>query len=303
MSASALVSAITTHLAEHDDGTLVLVALSGLTDVLLSGAPGQSGFAQPAEWLPALVATVRDSLNPTVVLLAARALALLLDVLPAASPTAVRLGSVEALMGRLAAIEYVDVAEVAIGALERLAEAFPERVLSGPGHDGANGLMVLLSYLDFFSAVTQRKAAAAAAHACRGLTAATFPLGLDAAPLLTNLLTNADAAVVESALRALLRVVASLHRRAPAAAAATEGGAARGSLAAHGETVDRLASNGLPNALLALLSSALPANAELNAAIGATAAAPSTVTLALKLAAMLCRGSVSVCAALLEAGL
>lgn len=301
MSASALVSAITTHLAEHDDGTLVLVALSGLTDVLLSGAPGQSGFAQPAEWLPALVATVRDSLNPTVVLLAARALALLLDVLPAASPTAVRLGSVEALMGRLAAIEYVDVAEVAIGALERLAEAFPERVLSGPGHDGANGLMVLLSYLDFFSAVTQRKAAAAAAHACRGLTAATFPLGLDAAPLLTNLLTNADAAVVESALRALLRVVASLHRRA--AAAATEGGAARGSLAAHGETVDRLASNGLPNALLALLSSALPANAELNAAIGATAAAPSTVTLALKLAAMLCRGSVSVCAALLEAGL
>ncbi len=59
-------------------------------------------------------------------LLAARAITHLADVLPASCSSIVRHGAVTVLCGRLLAIEYIDLAEQSLQALEKLSYEHPQ---------------------------------------------------------------------------------------------------------------------------------------------------------------------------------
>lgn len=63
--------------------------------------------------------------NPDIMLLAARALTFLADVLPASCSSIVRHGAVPAFCERLLNIEYIDLAEQSLQVRRHLAGAFP----------------------------------------------------------------------------------------------------------------------------------------------------------------------------------
>lgn len=230
-------------LSGPDDGT-VLASLSQLCDLLtysgddtllaagLHGAGPQQQQQHIAE-LTALLA----SPDPSVQLMAARVLTQAFEQVPSAGAAAVAAGAAEALVGKLLCIEYVDVAEQAVAALERLARLQPSALLPC----GAMG--ALLCFLDFFPVAVQRTALRAVASVAAGplLPAPPRPTAggvrssigggggggaasssgglavpvadfeaafLDASPALTQLVAHGgDGSLVELAALALLRVV------------------------------------------------------------------------------------------------
>ena len=64
--------------------------------------------------------------NPDIMLLAARAITHLADVMPAACPSIVRHGAVSVLCDRLLCIEYIDLAEQSLQALQKLSQEHPQ---------------------------------------------------------------------------------------------------------------------------------------------------------------------------------
>jgi E3 ubiquitin-protein ligase TRIP12 len=146
--------------------------------------------------------------NPDMMLLAARCLTFMADVLPASCSTIVRHGAVPALCSRLLNIEYIDLAEQSLQALEKLAVEHPRALLQ------AGGLMAVLTYLDFFPSSVQRTAVTTAANMCNGIAPDSFSMVQDAVPQLTQLLQYADAKVVDGACSALLLIVEAFKNNA-----------------------------------------------------------------------------------------
>lgn len=63
--------------------------------------------------------------NPDLMLLAARAITFLADVMPATAASIVRNGAVQVLCARLLAIDYIDLAEQSLQALNKLSLEHP----------------------------------------------------------------------------------------------------------------------------------------------------------------------------------
>ena len=64
--------------------------------------------------------------NPDMMLLAARAITFLADVMPVSTSSIVRSGAVSVLCTRLLSIEYIDLAEQSLQALEKLSHEHPQ---------------------------------------------------------------------------------------------------------------------------------------------------------------------------------
>ena len=101
--------------------------------------------------------------SPELMLLAARALTFLADVSPTAGGAIVRHGAVPALCNRLLGIEYIDLAEQSLSALEKLSGEYAGALLR------AGALVAVLSYVDFFPTGVQRVAVATAANVASAL--------------------------------------------------------------------------------------------------------------------------------------
>ena len=109
---------------------------------------------------------------------------------------------------RLLTIEYIDLAEQSLQALEKLSQ----------DHGGSclreGGMMACLSYLDFFSLGMQRVALQTAANICRQLPASDCWAQLsDSVPVLTNLLMHDDSRLVESACTCLTLMASNFRAR------------------------------------------------------------------------------------------
>lgn len=146
--------------------------------------------------------------NPDIMLLAARALTFMADVLPTFCAAIVRHGAVPAFCARLLTIEYIDLAEQSLQALEKLSHEHPQALLQN------GGLMAVLSYLDFFPTGVQRTAVSTAATMCTGLGPAHVSSVKDALPILCNLLQYQDAKVVDNACLALLHIAEAYSKDA-----------------------------------------------------------------------------------------
>ncbi|XP_060176195.1 E3 ubiquitin-protein ligase UPL3-like [Lycium barbarum] len=151
-------------------------------------------------YVPVLVGLLNHGSNPDIMLLAARALTHLVDVLPSSCGAVVHYGAVSCFVARLLTIEYMDLAEQSLQALKKISQEDPTACLR------AGALMAVLSYLDFFSTGVQRVALATAANMCKKLPSDAADLVMEAVPLLTNLLQYHDSKVLEHASICLTRI-------------------------------------------------------------------------------------------------
>lgn len=167
--------------------------LSFCTDSSLSGQMADS-------FSPVLVRLARHESNPDIMLLAIRAITYFCDVHPRASGYLVRHDVVPALCQRLMAIEYLDVAEQCLQALEKISREQPLACLQ------SGAITAVLSYIDFFSTSVQRVALSTVLNICKKLPSECPSQLMDTVPLLCNLLQYEDRQLVESVATCLIRI-------------------------------------------------------------------------------------------------
>ncbi|KAJ3679918.1 hypothetical protein LUZ60_016196 [Juncus effusus] len=178
-------------------------ALTQLCEMLSIGTEDSLGSFSVDSFVPVLVSLLNHESNADIMLLAARALTHLCDVLPSSCAAVVHYGAVPCFCARLLTIEYMDLAEQSLQALKKISQEHPTACLR------AGALMAVLSYLDFFSTGVQRVALSTAANMCRKLPSDASDFVMEAVPLLTNLLNYHDSKVLEHASVCLTRIAES----------------------------------------------------------------------------------------------
>nr|CAD1817569.1 unnamed protein product [Ananas comosus var. bracteatus] len=136
-------------------------------------------------------------------LLAVRAMTYLCDAMPRLADAVVRHGALPVLCQRLLAIEYLDVAEQCLQALEKISRKQPLPCLQ------AGTIAAVLAYIDFFSTSIQRVAVSIVAIVCKKLPLDSSSLVMDNVPTLCNLLQCEDIKLVETVATCLVRIVDS----------------------------------------------------------------------------------------------
>ncbi|KAF5786287.1 putative HECT domain, armadillo-like helical, HECT, E3 ligase catalytic domain-containing protein [Helianthus annuus] len=185
--------------ADGEEGKQV-EALTQLCEMLSIGTEDSLSTFSVDSFVPVLVGLLNHESNPDIMLLAARALTHLCDVLPSSCAAVVHYGAVSCFVARLLTIEYMDLAEQSLQALKKISQEHPTACLR------AGALMAVLSYLDFFSTGVQRVALSTAANMCKKLPSDAADFVMEAVPLLTNLLQYHDAKVLEHASVCLTRI-------------------------------------------------------------------------------------------------
>ncbi|ERN00443.1 hypothetical protein AMTR_s00100p00119160 [Amborella trichopoda] len=188
--------------ADGEEGRQV-EALTQLCELLSIGTEDSLGAFSVDSFVPVLVGLLNHECNPDIMLLAARALTHLCDVLPSSCAAVVHYGAVPCFCARLLTIEYMDLAEQSLQALEKISHEHPTACLR------AGALMAVLSYLDFFSTGVQRVALSTAANICKKLPSDAADFVMEAVPLLTSRLHDHDSKVLDHASVCLTRIAES----------------------------------------------------------------------------------------------
>ncbi|KAG1471228.1 hypothetical protein G6F56_002248 [Rhizopus delemar] len=129
--------------------------------------------------------------NPEIMLLACRCLSNLLDAMPTAATSIVFHGGIKVLCQKLKSIQYIDLAEQALCALEKISAQVPRAVI----HEG--GLSAALMYFDFFSVHAQRTALRTASSCLRSIDQGSFSQVIEVTPTLMNAMSYSDRTVIE----------------------------------------------------------------------------------------------------------
>ncbi|KAF9612686.1 hypothetical protein IFM89_003161 [Coptis chinensis] len=159
---------------------------------------------------PPLVVLARQesSHSPDVMLFAIRAITYLCEAHPRSSRFLVENDVVSVLCAPLMAIEYLDVAEECIQALEKISLDHSLECLQ------AGVIGYILNFLDFFSSCVQRSGISTIENIC---LVDDFPSDCwtqvrEAVPVLCNLLNYEDQKLVEHAASSLMRIVSNVRK-------------------------------------------------------------------------------------------
>ncbi|KAI9024966.1 hypothetical protein CLU79DRAFT_745637 [Phycomyces nitens] len=220
---------ILANLRSQDDPTMQLIALQTLSEILsVSSEETLSSFFTSDSFVKELVRIMKgpDDLmngdmmdddmmmalamsegmgggNPEIMLLACRCIANLLDAMPTAATSVLYHKGVKVLCEKLKSIEYIDLAEQALCALEKVAAHFPRAVVN------EGGLSATLMFFDFFSIHSQRTALRTAANCMRGVDSDTFEQVMEVVPAFTSFITYSDRTIVELACLCWVRLAES----------------------------------------------------------------------------------------------
>lgn len=190
--------------AEGDLGRQ-MESLMELCDYLSMGTEETLGGFRADSVVPALVNLLNYEDNPEIMLYAARALTYMMEALPASCNSVVQNNAIPIFCEKLLVISFIDVAEQSLQALDKLSVEHPTPILR------AGGLLAVLSFLDFFSIGVKRSAVNTAANICRGVSLETLDHVNQVIPLLSNLLSDPDQKVVESACLCFARLTEILQ--------------------------------------------------------------------------------------------
>ncbi|KAL7265164.1 hypothetical protein ACSBR1_003011 [Camellia fascicularis] len=182
----------------EESGTLA--ALTELCELLSFCADSSLSSLMADSVSPILVKLARHENNPNIMLLAIRAITYLCDVHPRSSGFLVRHDAVPALCQRLIAIEYLDVAEQCLQALEKISHDQPLACLQ------SGAIMAVLTYIDFFSTSVQRVALSTVVNICNKLPSECPSTLLEAVPMLCKLLQYEDPQLVENVATCLIKI-------------------------------------------------------------------------------------------------
>ncbi|KAK8935142.1 E3 ubiquitin-protein ligase UPL4 [Platanthera zijinensis] len=182
------------------DASVQLASLTELCEALSFCMEDSLGHFPMDTALPVLVRLAGSEGNPDIMLLAIRAVTYLCDLMPRSADSIVRHGGLPVLCARLLWIEYLDVAEQSLQALEKISRKQPVPCLQ------AGVIMAVLGFIDFFSTRVQRVALSTVANVCKKLPLDCSSLVLEAVPTLCNLLQYEDWKLVETAVTCLIRI-------------------------------------------------------------------------------------------------
>ncbi|CAA0836468.1 E3 ubiquitin-protein ligase UPL4 [Striga hermonthica] len=191
---------VLSSLSEEVEESGQMTLLMELCELLSFCSDGTLSSHMADSFSPILVRLARHESNPDIMLLAIRAITYLCDQNPRSSSFLVRHDAVPALCQRLIAIEYLDVAEQCLQALEKISHEQPLACLQ------SGAIMAALSYIDFFSTSVQRVALSTVVNTCMKLSSDYSSLFMDAVPILCNLLQYEDRQLVESVATCFIRI-------------------------------------------------------------------------------------------------
>jgi E3 ubiquitin-protein ligase TRIP12 len=193
-------------LKQMDDPSAQMAALSELNEVLVISGEELMMSMPLDSFVPALIELMTMEYMPDIMLLAARALTTMADVMPPSRGAIVHHGALPQFCSRLLTIEYIDLAEQSLQALEKLSQDYGAEC----ARQGA--LIACLSYLDFFSIGMQRVSLQTAANICRQLPSSALDGAMDAVPILANLLSHDDPRLVDCACTCLTNLAAKMAK-------------------------------------------------------------------------------------------
>ncbi|KAJ4908887.1 E3 ubiquitin-protein ligase UPL4 [Raphanus sativus] len=194
-------SSLVSRLSEEVDPSLQLIGLTELCEVLSFCTEDSFSPRVMADTLSrVLVKLANHESNADIMLLAIRAITYLSDVYPPSVAFLVKHETLPALCQRLLTIEYLDVAEQCLQALEKISKDNPVACLN------AGAIKAVLSYIDFFSTSLQRVAVSTVVNICRELSSESPSPIMDAVPILCNLLQYEDRQLVESVAICLTKI-------------------------------------------------------------------------------------------------
>eukprot|EP00760_Papus_ankaliazontas_P034769 PhM_4_TR7470/c0_g1_i1/m.64324/K10590/TRIP12; E3 ubiquitin-protein ligase TRIP12 len=193
------ISNLIASIASEADDTVMMVNLSELCSTLSMGGEEMV----PPSKMEVLVGTLLSQLhrddNVELMLLACRALTYLMDASQNATRFVVQNGGITILCEKLLNVEFIDLAEQALMAIEQISNDHPQRVLA------EGGVTAMLSFIDFFNMSVQRKVVAAVAGLCKRVNSSNFDTVASNLPQLSNFLSYDDPKIIESALLAIHR--------------------------------------------------------------------------------------------------
>ncbi|KAL8484061.1 hypothetical protein ACS0TY_026673 [Phlomoides rotata] len=191
---------VLSSLTEEVEESGQLALLTELCDLLSFCSDNSLSSLMVDSFSPILVRLARHESNPDIMLLAIRAITYLCDVSPRSTGFLARHDAVPTLCQRLLAIEYLDVAEQCLQALEKISREQPLACLQ------SGAIMASLSFIDFFSTSVQRVALSTVVNICKKLSSESPALFMEAVPILCNLLQYEDRQLVESVATCLIKI-------------------------------------------------------------------------------------------------
>ena len=150
-------------------------------------------------FVPPLVKLLSDE-TPDLKILSARAVTHLMDALPSASSSLSHHGASLPLCLNLLSIEYIDLAEQSLSALEKLSVDYPHPIVR------AGGFSAALSFIDFFSTGVQRVAASFVCNLCRSPPEDAMDSVVEVLPVMFRLVGSEDQRIRESMIQGFLRL-------------------------------------------------------------------------------------------------
>ncbi|KAL9235847.1 hypothetical protein vseg_010580 [Gypsophila vaccaria] len=201
---SAKFSGLLSSLSNEGESSVQLAALTELCELLSFSVEESISSTLANQLAPLLVKLAKHEHNPDIMLLAIRAITYLCDVSRRSSSCLVIHDAVPALCQRLMIIEYLDVAEQCLQALEKISrdQALP-CLQSG-------AVMAVLGFIDFFSTTVQRTALRTVLNICKKLPSTCPSSVMEAVPSLCNLLQYEDQQLVELVATCVIKIVDSV---------------------------------------------------------------------------------------------
>ncbi|GLT47885.1 hypothetical protein SLA2020_215420 [Shorea laevis] len=193
-------SGILANLNVDNEPSGQLAALTELCELLSFGTEDSVSGSVADSLSSLLVKLAKHENSAEIILLSIRAITYLCDVFPRSSNYLVGHEAVAALCQRLLAIEYLDVAEQCLQALEKISREQPLACLE------AGAIMAVLNFIHFFLPSVQRVALSTVVNICKKLPSDTPSNLMEAVPILCGLLQHEDQQLVESAAICLIKI-------------------------------------------------------------------------------------------------
>ncbi|PWA53720.1 ubiquitin-protein ligase 4 [Artemisia annua] len=195
------------NLNEKSDESTQQAALHELCEILSFSSDSTLSSLIADTLSPILIKLAGHQSNPEIMLLSIRAITYLCDIYPRSAAFMVRHDGVSVLCQRLLAIEYEDVAEQCLLALEKISREQPLACLR------SGAITAVLTYIDFFSTSIQRVALSTVVNICKKLPSEGSSSYMDAVPSLCKLLQYEDNQLVEHVANCLIKITEQVHQR------------------------------------------------------------------------------------------
>mmetsp|Transcript_6882 Transcript_6882/g.12318 ORF Transcript_6882/g.12318 Transcript_6882/m.12318 type:complete len:1801 (-) Transcript_6882:1695-7097(-) len=161
---------------------------------------------RPDAFVSSIVVLLQTSGNPDLMLMAARCLCDMMEVLPSSTLVVSNSGAVVPLCESLLNVEFIDLAEQSLFALEKISREYPSGIVR------AGGFAAALTFFDFFATSVQRVAASLACNLCRNCPREAFDSVLSVLPNLLVLLDMEDQRLRELGLLSFSRLTESFKK-------------------------------------------------------------------------------------------